>query len=334
MRFLVKAIFLAALLTCAATAKADVVIDQLPVTINKPGTYRLESDLQAGASNAIEINSSHVTIDLNGYKISALNRASIAIYIPLASPPNAYFVIKNGWIDGFDTAIAAYSGPLKIDNVILTNNNFAVTTDTLATITNSQILNNQSGIGAGTYSKIENNIVSATEYTAVAANHFSKIRNNIITGNAHDGINCADCDVISNILSYNGAANGGNAIVIQGFGRVEGNSVAWSDFGINCTTNVQCTINNNTIQNVIAAIWVLCPSLIYNNNMYRFSEQPIRFQGDRTQCLLSNNIPAQPLPPPPPSCPPSCQPHATTQACCDCQGGNWVCDTPGHCHCE
>src|SRR5947207_2780387 len=42
----------------------------LPITISAPGSYVLTRDINAGTSDAIHINASNVTLDLNGHTIA------------------------------------------------------------------------------------------------------------------------------------------------------------------------------------------------------------------------------------------------------------------------
>lgn len=57
-------------------AEPRIPIDTLPFTISQPGSYYLTGDLTplSSGSNGVEINSDHVTLDLNGFAIHGPQR--------------------------------------------------------------------------------------------------------------------------------------------------------------------------------------------------------------------------------------------------------------------
>jgi hypothetical protein len=77
-----------------------------PVSISASGSYRLTSNLNPSAQDAIDVTASHVTIDLNGFSITA-GGGGLTDGISLQGVTNV--TVKNGSILGF-TRSGIFSG--------------------------------------------------------------------------------------------------------------------------------------------------------------------------------------------------------------------------------
>ena len=102
MRRLFASLAFAAGLTLLSVASyGQTPIASLPYTISSAGNYYLTQNLtySGAAGNAITVNASNVTIDLNGYQLfcSNSNNSTWGIYANNVSNVS----IKNGAIDGF-----------------------------------------------------------------------------------------------------------------------------------------------------------------------------------------------------------------------------------------
>ncbi len=87
-------------------------ISSAPFTIIKPGSYYLTQDLQVASGNAITINASGVTLDLNGFTISttAATPTGVGIFF---TDGQKDISITNGHIQGsivYDSGTGSYSG--------------------------------------------------------------------------------------------------------------------------------------------------------------------------------------------------------------------------------
>ena len=94
-------------------------ISSAPYTIAKPGSYYLTTNLTVTSNDAIDIDASGVTLDLNGFTISSTSpfESGTAIYISFVSSGGGYIgftdiTISNGHITGGVTNNAGvYEGP-------------------------------------------------------------------------------------------------------------------------------------------------------------------------------------------------------------------------------
>ena len=125
--------------TCAAVScMAGDTLD-FPVTITQPGSYRLTSNLVSSLTNTnvIRIESSNVTLDLNGFSIigprtcTGMGTGLVCDNGGMTSDgingPNniTNITIKNGKVMGFDSGIAILGnadGSFIVDNIIAENN--------------------------------------------------------------------------------------------------------------------------------------------------------------------------------------------------------------------
>ncbi|MGH9394240.1 MAG: hypothetical protein ACRD1E_08730 [Terriglobales bacterium] len=84
-----------------------------PIVICQPGSYRLAGNLvvAAAAANGIEIEASHVTLDLNGFTLEAAGDAATGTGILDAHGlPVDDLTVENGTVAGFQNGIA-FSSP-------------------------------------------------------------------------------------------------------------------------------------------------------------------------------------------------------------------------------
>ena len=127
--------FATGLMLLSAASYGQTLIFSLPYTISMDGTYKLAHDLtySAALGNAIIVNASNVTIDLNGYQLvaTASNSYNFGIYANNVSNVS----VKNGTIAGFTFGVEM-DYPQGASNV-----NFGHLVDGL------HLSNNQVGVG-------------------------------------------------------------------------------------------------------------------------------------------------------------------------------------------
>ena len=98
----------------------------LPITITNSGSYQLTSNIVSSSTttNVIEINADNVTLDLNGFSIigprtcTGLNSTLVCTNSTMSADGiqaqnHSNIVIKNGFVQGFMTAIALSDNSLK-----------------------------------------------------------------------------------------------------------------------------------------------------------------------------------------------------------------------------
>lgn|ERR1700722_6205424 len=83
-----------------AAGRQVTVITSLPFTISSPGIYVLDSDLTVSGSDAIDVNTPDVVINLNGYSIVGSNGS-----FGVSAGQVANVIVENGRISGFATAV-------------------------------------------------------------------------------------------------------------------------------------------------------------------------------------------------------------------------------------
>ena len=89
-----------ACLQCAC----DAVIRSLPHSIQRPGRYCLDQDLQTPASIALDILADDVTLDLRGYRVAGtLGAATQAIGIHAMDRKR--LIVRNGTVTGFERGV-------------------------------------------------------------------------------------------------------------------------------------------------------------------------------------------------------------------------------------
>jgi hypothetical protein len=90
-----------------AAGRQVTVITSLPFTISSPGIYVLDRDLTVNGSDAIDVNTPDVVIDLNGYSIIGSNGG-----FGVSAGQVANVIVENGRISGFATAVQL--GPYSV----------------------------------------------------------------------------------------------------------------------------------------------------------------------------------------------------------------------------
>lgn len=95
---------------------AQTVINSVPHTITKSGTYTLSANLQYAGTNltipAITINASNVTIDFGGHVLNCTNTTvgTKALFLPSSQGKQTNVTIENGTITNFTWGVYADGG--------------------------------------------------------------------------------------------------------------------------------------------------------------------------------------------------------------------------------
>lgn len=212
-----------------------------PFTINNPGSYIVVKDLTTALNlDCIDINTSNVTIDLNGHSLfgaGSTGNTSNGIHDLGYFDTNNNVIIKNGNLDGFGAygillygnntrvtdlniqncggyGIYVFTGTLEHDNVshcCSVSAGYQIFCDT-GSILNSQALYSSLGGGiGGEYLTAKDNITGGNHLAGIYADDISDISRNRSQDNTGDGIESLGVGslITNNVCEYN--ANGINA---------------------------------------------------------------------------------------------------------------------------
>jgi parallel beta-helix repeat protein len=169
---------------------------QLPISITEPGNYRLNTNLVgAGAtSTVISIESSDVTLDLNGFSISSPGGTAIS-----ASGQN--IAISNGSINPGDGAGVTVSGSnCRIEGLRIAGGR------------DGMFLSGTDGTNSNCI--VKNNTVEAVRSGISCSG--CVVSGNTVTANLGSGISCSGCVVSGNTVTGFLAINASNSSLVVG----------------------------------------------------------------------------------------------------------------------
>lgn len=148
-----------------------------PYQITQPGSYRLGGHLTVPANtDAIQIQTDHVTIDLSGFTITGSGGVGI-------TAPNAqsFITVANGTLHGFGNGIflSGNGNPTRIERMTVRGGGGG------------------GGISAGDRTTIVDSNVSFVGGTGIFAGHNSIVRGNVVTQSRSSGIVVHDGSIVS-----------------------------------------------------------------------------------------------------------------------------------------
>lgn len=196
-----------------------------PIRIDKPGSYRLTSNLNHSGTNTelIDVDADHVTIDLNGFVVGAcIGAAGVCIPLGAGNGIDAFgdsdLTIRNGTIQGLPGFAVRAGARARVENVVV------------RAVSSSGILLSGHGVVRGS-SIVDSGTTGIT--AGIVAGAGSLVSENVISGNGQTGVSADDGSVVEgNTITDNGADG------IQAFGAilVRGNMVrANGDLGLDCS---------------------------------------------------------------------------------------------------
>jgi hypothetical protein len=192
-------------------------IKTLPITITKPGVYELTKDLgYSGSSAAIDVETSGVVVDFQGYKIQGPSNTNGTGVLVGDSSTASNVIIQNGTIENFGAGVELYYN----------SNN----PSSLGQVAGLLIVNTGSGITVDQpFSVIRNNVIS--QCTGPGINAPDAIAGILIAGNKL--INCATGVDISGPCYLTGNVASG---CTTGFDVESSTGTARFNTTTNCTT--------------------------------------------------------------------------------------------------
>ena len=216
-----------------------------PIVICQPGSYRLAGNLTvASTSNAINITSGGVTLDLNGFAIMGPGSCSLpnGKLLCTGSAGNGIFVnnqsggliqsfaIRNGTVENFRVGIQinGFLGIHGIVEEIVATGNLADGMDVIYTLVRrcNTSFNGQTGIGAD-FSTVTDNVANFNNNTGISGGS-SNVIGNTVNGNAIRG------------LLLNGGLFGSNELIDDGSLPIEAFDGATDQGNNDCGTGSPC----------------------------------------------------------------------------------------------
>jgi len=184
-----------------------------PITLSRPGTYKLAGNLSASArKNGIQVTTHDVTIDFAGFRLHGGAVANNAI----VSSQNS-LTIKGGMISLFRFNGIQGTGPFWIidDMRVVFNGEDGISGRDAARqwmITNSQVVENgRQGIlilGAANRALVQDNVVNGNGGIGIFVEH-GHVEGNMVSGNGHapdsfgSGVSVFDGSVVGNTITDN-----------------------------------------------------------------------------------------------------------------------------------
>jgi len=216
-----------------------------PFTITQPGSYYLTTNIFVASGNAITINTNDVTLDLNGFVVTA-GTAGQGVAVPNAQRNVSVHsgVVRNCPAGGiiaslitggsFTDLVVSENGVggiavgvnCVVQNCTVVTNVAGISVANGSWVTHCTLYNNGSGISAGSFCTIAQCLVSScTTGTGIATGPQSTVRECMSMSNFGNGIAVTDdCRVTDNECSYNGANGSSYGInVANTWSRIEGN---------------------------------------------------------------------------------------------------------------
>jgi hypothetical protein len=192
--YLPRFLLLASLSSLFAMGGYATVIEAVPFTISKAGTYTLDGNLTySGASEAITVTASSVVIDLKGFTLTGTGPTNGQIAIYSQGPNNV--TVQNGTITGFTDGVDFQGGAQEVvQNLGIFNSGLSVVmqNSSFSTIQNCFIV----GVGPGSTS----DGVYLTNDTGIVvkncqiANDFAGGTSSITGGNIFIANQLTDCN--------------------------------------------------------------------------------------------------------------------------------------------
>lgn len=184
-----------------------------PVTIGRPGSYRLSGNLDVPAGAAgIVLFASGVTIDLNGFQIRGSGTGTgIA-----ALQSRQAIVVRNGSVTNFERGIDLKGvGSAVHDVTVFGNTSTGIELGGAATASGNRVFSNQIGIRADSASIVTGNVLTFNSFLGVRAATGTVIRGNTIFLNGQ-GANGGGLEVTCpSLISHNAFLNNSGQDIVE-----------------------------------------------------------------------------------------------------------------------
>jgi hypothetical protein len=219
-------------------------------TIMAPGSYYLTTNISPASGDAITISANDVTLDLNGFVITA-GTAGRGIVVPGAQRNISIRqgVVRNCPSDGINAGTVSDG---QFANLILANNGGGgLAVGPNCVVQNCSALTNSSGISTGDGSMVIHCTVRGNAISGIGVGQYSVVNACVASYNSGDGIAVGLGSTVSDCLSAN---NSGDGIQAADDSRVTANHCSFngadgSSYGIHITGNFARIEGNHAIDN-------------------------------------------------------------------------------------
>lgn len=277
-----------------------------PITISTSGTYKLAQDINLGGCgvDGIAINTSEVTLDLNGFNVhGSAGGPELAC---IAGTTTHAVTIKNGVVQSCDGGgiVLGSTTSVTIDSVDLNANAIvAIRTSSFANIRNCTVENNPgSGIEVGVDSVIDGCTVAASGTKGISVGTGSVVTNTASNSNGDTGIYAKGTPPFAapgvTITNCTASGNGGNGIHLDNLeGGVIQNCSTSNNALIGIVAETGALVSGNTAtQNGQHGIAVDDRNAVLNNNVENNGNGPGTWSGIRANGIRNriegNNVSA------------------------------------------
>ena len=219
------------------------------ITITSPGSYYLTTNISVASGNAITISTNDVTLDLNGFAVTA-GTAGKGIVVPSAQKNIAihHGTVRNCPSDGINTSTVL--GGLFSDLILANNGGGGLVAGPSSVVKNCSATTNASGLSVGDGSTISH-CTARGNSIGIGSGEKCLITACVASYNTGDGIAVALGSTVSDCLAGN---NAGDGIQATDDCRVTGchctsNGSDGSSYGIHLTGNYARIESNHLVDN-------------------------------------------------------------------------------------
>jgi hypothetical protein len=228
-----------------------------PLLISQPGSYYLASNITGVAGkNGIEITTGNVTLDLNGFRLTAGTSTGIGVYV--SGGENTNITVRNGIIDGWGTGI---DGTINVngryvDLQLLNNTSYALKASSASTIVKITARGGSNGVqmAAGTSGGlIVDSVIAGTSFPVLVQGTDVVIRRTVV-GPGSQGVNHGGTALWvdqSQIRGHNfGYVLDGNTAIVTRNTLLQ--NTGYAGIGINNHIGSNATIGSGTVSSTDA----------------------------------------------------------------------------------
>lgn len=216
---------------CALAGCFDGDFPGWPVTINRPGSYRLTSNLDLTAvanpasARAVQIGEDGVTLDLNGFAVlgaitctgEPVTSCSHAVGSGAGISANSRASIGNGSVSGFSVGLSCTDACRIADVTIAHNAGSGISTNNEGALVRDVISRSNGSYGIFSQGRIEDSVIEHNQGVGLFMNPRSIASGNVVRENGGNGVRCFTCLMVNNLVTSNG-----------GFGVEVGSQASWS----------------------------------------------------------------------------------------------------------
>ena len=218
-----------------------------PVTLSQAGSYRLTGTLSPSNASAIAITASQVTLDLNGFRISAVSSSLDGI----DAAGQTDIRVSNGTIELFGGDGIQTGDRARIENVtVRANTGAGINVGAVSRVTGCTAYGNGSsgtgdGIFAGAASTVSDSTAVGNQGAGIHVLGSSTVSGNTVNGNVGGGLFIGEGSTVSeNTASF----NAGDGITTDAGCSVLHNTVR-DNIGDGIEVSVNSSIIGNTVSN-------------------------------------------------------------------------------------